>query len=426
MTFVRVPNKVGGEIQMSMFDMTGFVNAVGKQVSGWGYYPTSLQIWNGYQNITENKYRGIEGDIYMNATFYAKDAATIAPGIRGHMIMLHEIGHILGFKHPFSGSPTIIPPHDNGAYTLMSYNVAHNQVTLGSLDKQAVKLVYGKAGISAKWNAKAQAVEQEGSAAGQWHLGSPLRDIVHAKAGNDTIRTKGGNDRIFDGAGNDSVDAGEGDDFIRAGQGQDVFRGGPGWDMLSYEDNPTRIGINLAKTAATLGAAGDRLHGIEAIKGTDFNDWVKGNWTRNSLFGHAGNDTLLGDGNNDILRGGAGNDQVHGGPGDDTLFGGSGFDRVFGGDGKDRLHGGAGQDQLTGGFGADTFVFDKTSGRDRILDFRNDVDVIDMKGLGLAGVSAVLAKASQVGDNVVFDFGVSLKLTVEDMTIAELRDDILV
>ena len=38
-SFVRVPAKVGGDIQMAMFDMTGHLNAVGNQVSGWGYYP---------------------------------------------------------------------------------------------------------------------------------------------------------------------------------------------------------------------------------------------------------------------------------------------------------------------------------------------------------------------------------------------------
>jgi serralysin len=85
--------------------------------------------------------------------------------------------------------------------------------------------------------------------------------------------------------------------------------------------------------------------------------------------------------------GGAGNDTLIANSAGCTLLGGGGSDALIGGAGSDRLIGGFGIDNLTGGAGADTFVFlpgdsSAASGQhDRITDFTNGVDRIDLTGL---------------------------------------------
>ena len=77
-------------------------------------------------------------------------------------------------------------------------------------------------------------------------------------------------------------------------------------------------------------------------------------------------------------------DTLNGGYGNDTLLGGYGNDRLLGSYGNDDLFGGAGYDVMTGGLGYDAFEFDAIGDsvpgayRDRITDFQEDIDYIDL------------------------------------------------
>lgn len=105
-----------------------------------------------------------------------------------------------------------------------------------------------------------------------------------------------------------------------------------------------------------------------------------------SISGGAGNDAIgpgggLRLGRADWINGQLGNDVLAGGAGRDTLSGGFGADRLFGGAEGDRLAGGAGNDVLTGESGADVFVYAaRGNGQDRITDFQDGVDRIDIAG----------------------------------------------
>jgi len=91
--------------------------------------------------------------------------------------------------------------------------------------------------------------------------------------------------------------------------------------------------------------------------------------------------------------------------------------------GADVLMGGAGDDTLEGGGGRDTFVF--TEGEDRITDFTDNVDMIEIDTF--MTVDQVLDLGEMVGDNAVFDFGDGNVLIVEDVThISALENDLLV
>lgn len=119
------------------------------------------------------------------------------------------------------------------------------------------------------------------------------------------------------------------------------------------------------------------------MKGTRFNDVLKGFVGTNTLYGYDGDDYIFGDAGDDYLVGGNGNDKLDGGSdndrldgeaGDDTLLGGNGNDTLFGGDGNDLLSGDSGNDVLNGGRGDD--VLRAGAGADRI-DGGDGIDTVD-------------------------------------------------
>ena len=83
---------------------------------------------------------------------------------------------------------------------------------------------------------------------------------------------------------------------------------------------------------------------------------------------------------NDSIMGGAGADELNAGAGNDLISGGLGADILFGNTGADRLIGGGGDDRMGGGTGADVFVFGGIFGDDRISDFQNGIDRLDLTG----------------------------------------------
>ena len=129
---------------------------------------------------------------------------------------------------------------------------------------------------------------------------------------------------------------------------------------------------------------------------------------------------------NDVLRGDATDNLLTGGDGNDTLVGRHGDDQLMGGDGNDQLHGGPRQDTLIGGAAVDHFVIKKTNDNDRISDFEDDIDFLDLSDYGFATSAEALSFAQDVGADVVFAFASGQTLTVLDMSTAILGDDILV
>ena len=246
------------------------------------------------------------------------------------------------------------------------------------------------------------------------------------------IRGSGARDTLEGGIGDDTLQGGNGNDRLTGGEGADQLRGGNGFDHVFYTDSTEGVSVSLVSGEGYSGTAeGDILRGIEAVHGSDFDDQISGNATRNALFGGDGADSLYGNGGNDWINGGAGADLVAGGQGidmavyvnsadgvqidmatgvhtggdaagdqlvsienlagsrfDDVLIGDGGDNRLVGNGGNDVLGGGFGEDILigkqgndtmTGGGNADTFLFRPAdgSGTDTITDFsRAEGDVL--------------------------------------------------
>ena len=62
------------------------------------------------------------GDIWLSGQYASDQLATMTKGTYGFYTLLHEIGHALGLKHPFEGSPRLDPAIDWLGSTVMSYN----------------------------------------------------------------------------------------------------------------------------------------------------------------------------------------------------------------------------------------------------------------------------------------------------------------
>ena len=145
----------------------------------------------------------------------------------------------------------------------------------------------------------------------------------------------------------------------------------------------TTTSISIDGTA--IGADGNVAEGSFLVDGAGGNRIVGGGGGDHVLAGE-GDDRVEGGGGDDALFGEEGDDSLAGGAGGDWLFGGEGDDALDGGAGDDRLFGGEGENVFTGGAGDDVFVIGPDSGDERIVDFTDGEDRIDLSHMtGVAG-----------------------------------------
>ena len=257
--------------------------------------------------------------------------------------------------------------------------------------------------------------------------------------GNDTINGRAiSNDFLYGGTGNDQLSGFAGDDFLFGQDGSDLLIGGGGIDALFGGRGHDRLDGGMGRDQLYGGIGNDTYivdqtmdsvrelvgEGVDSVLSTArvFSLNRPGLEAQTQVehlsFIGVGDFTGTGNGLANRLTGGAGNDQ---------LFGLDGQDSLIGGAGDDRLDGGAGRDFLTGGAGVDQFLFAKTYGADRVLDFEDNVDALELSGFaGVSTAAQALSHALQLGANVVFNFGEGDVLTVLNTTKAALMDDLLV
>jgi serralysin len=221
-------------------------------------------------------------------------------------------------------------------------------------------------------------------------------------------------DRVIGSAGVNILYGGAGADIVKSKGGADTLYGEAGADKLvGGADVDTLFG----------GADGDVLSGIggnDIIHGDDGNDFLYGNGDNDTLYGDANDDKLKGGTGNDTLNGDSGLDRLFGGKGDDVLNGGTEDDYLYGENGLDTLNGGTGDDNLTGGLHADIFVFQLGGGYDRIKDWEDNVDRVDLTSFGFSGIADVLAIATDWAAGVRLDFTDGSMLLIENETKADL------
>ena len=181
-----------------------------------------------------------------------------------------------------------------------------------------------------------------------------------------------GNDLIKGTAGNDTIDGLTGADTLVGGAGDDTYLVNVTGQVITETATGGRDTIITSQTGVTLSAYVENL-----------------TYTGSSTFKGVGNSL------DNMITGGSGNDQLTGGAGNDTLNGGDGNDKLFGGLGDDVLRGSPGSDTLIGDAGSDTFVFSGTGGgQSFVTDFQLGIDHLDVREIGLASWTDVLAHLS--------------------------------
>ena len=181
-------------------------------------------------------------------------------GVDSLAVILHELGHTLGLKHPFEGSHNLPDAEDRHANTVMSYDWSTDPHNLMIFDVIALQSIYGPAKL---------------------------------RRGDNTY-VLGQNKVIWDGGGHDRIDA------SAAAQGVTLSLDDGNWSQIG-----TKTASFLSKGQIYIGD----FTFIEDAVGSRYSDRLSGNKGANDLKGGAGNDVLMGREGQDDLWGGAGEDR---------------------------------------------------------------------------------------------------------------------
>jgi serralysin len=273
-------------------------------------------------------------------------------------VLLHEIGHALGLKHPFDesiyNSKTLAAKYDSYFYTVMSYSAWPGSSTAEPdfypttpmyLDLVAIQHLYGR-----------DKTVNAGNTTYEFFKGKKYWQTIDDAGGTDVIVYSGSSKCVID---------------LRPGY----------FNTLSDSINFS----NGKSSRATVMIGPDVV--IEQAQGG------------------SGSDTLIGNGANNRLNGMSGNDKLKAGSGSDVLYGGVGNDTLQGEWGKDYLRGGAGKD---------FFLFNSAlSGTfDRIADFSPRYDTIRLSDAIFEGLKpgvmssvrlALGSKAKDGSDRIIYN-----------------------
>lgn len=286
----------------------------------------------GYGTAAGYAYYPSEGDVHIHT-----DYTEMASGNYGFQLLLHEIGHALGLKHPFE-PPILDPAEDHQSNTVMTYNDSWPTAQdIGLFDLATIHYLYGV---------------------------DPA-----ARAGNDTYHI--GDRYIWDGAGNDTLSAADQSQSVSISlqAGSWIFSGSKNSSLLA--SGQAYVGLGTVLENAIGGSGNDK------IVGNSVSNRIDGGSGNDTMIGNAGNDTYYVRNNGDVVTEAAnqGTDTVYSyltshtlssnvengrimNTGTTSLYGTNFANKLTGNTGTNYLRGYAGNDTIDGGAGSDTMVGD--------------------------------------------------------------------
>ena len=174
------------------------------------------------------------GTIALSLPLFGADSLAPSASRIGFTVLLHEIGHALGLKHPWEGDVTLDPALDTTDTTVMAYSFGRAGLATAPrpLDALAVQELYGPPGASSvawRFDASAGAVFGQGGTADET-LAAPDYGAV-----------------------------------LAGGGGNDTLLGGAGLDVALFAGSHAAAQVNLG--AGTVATAGGTTHfqGVEAL-----------------------------------------------------------------------------------------------------------------------------------------------------------------
>lgn len=315
-----------GDLQMA-------TNNQGKASSGYAYLPNGVDPTALYTNNQDD----------YNSVF--------TPGDFGLSVLIHEIGHTLGFKHPGNydstggdiDGPFLPAATDTIDYSQMSYNVGagfdlngNYGITPMLYDIQAIQYLYG-ANMSYHTGADTYAFVKDAPLQCIWDAGGTDTfdfsactgaTIINLNAGSFSstapgynnisiaynvsieraIAGSGGSTIYANGAGN-VIAGGIGNDVIYEGAGNDQITGNGGSDTVVFSKTLSSFSFSGSiGTLAVSGEGSDTLTGIAKLQFSDATIQLSG--FSSVVSGTAGNDALTAASGSQLISGGAGIDTL--------------------------------------------------------------------------------------------------------------------
>ncbi len=218
----------------------------------------------------------VDGIIYLDNNEYRRENADLTAGGEGYETLLHELGHLLGLKHPFEGDIQLPAAVDNPAHTLMSYEYdGYIRDEYSPYDLAALDWLYGGDGLSGYMGINSSGgIWLTGDEQANTLMGGAIVDVLNGSDGSDTLSSLDGNDILAGGGGNDRIDGGAGRDIaiyggaradytiVRSGDGVLVTdrAGIEGIDTLSQVERLSFEDRNVALDFNGNGGAAYRLY----------------------------------------------------------------------------------------------------------------------------------------------------------------------
>ena len=244
------------------------------------------------------------GDIYLNINSLA-NSISYEPGTAGWFLLLHEIGHTLGLKHPHddggTGRPTFsqlgFSGLDNDFLTMMSYEddynfnlAAYDPATPMILDVLALQYLYGKnmltnAGDSrfiltntnyyeTLWDASGSDVIDQSGASEGWYIVLPnsyVSSLVDTKAGfampMSSVNLPSPTSLYWLAGDFENVIGSAYSDQIYLSSMNNVVNGGLGTDYAYFNDNRSECTITFSSGNCIVGS---RTEGTDTLTNIEY------------------------------------------------------------------------------------------------------------------------------------------------------------
>jgi len=229
-------------------------------ILAYGFFPDA--------SYNESMYLGAPGDIFLNLNSPANDYS-YEPGSAGWALLLHELGHVLGLKHPHDDGGTGRPTFDDIGYdnldvdwaSVMSYEDDYlyhensfNPKTPMGIDVIALQYLYG-----ANMN-------------------------TNPGDGNFDIYTTNSYETLWTSGGTDGVDARTANQGFEIWLPYDIGLSTPIGEAIPVNE------VELESPFTVFWLVGEIVDAI----GSDFNDNLYGNYLNNRIFGVGGDDYIDG------------------------------------------------------------------------------------------------------------------------------------
>ncbi|CAN5190664.1 M10 family metallopeptidase [soil metagenome] len=258
----------------------------------------------------------VHGDVWVDESFAGNPFAARTFGFE---LLLHEVGHSLGLKHPFE-TPTLPAGYDFKTYSIMSYTAEDSFFNWSG----------GGGNISYNYSDTVDYTPMVlDILAIQSHYGADTATGAGNTVYTFTNADLNGRQAIYDASGIDTINL----SALARGSSVDL-RPGAYSDLAYYNVN-----AQIADLTATFGA------GFETFIRNAMTDLTAYEWERNlgisfstvieNVIGSANSDTIIANTAGNVITAGGGNDSVLALEGDDYLYGGQGSDTLDGGTGVD-------------------------------------------------------------------------------------------